>query len=60
MPENISIEKQNEILITWLLSHAGFYTRDKEKKKAQEVKPPMNPLSCLRLANERVNQEDTV
>lgn len=59
MSETICIEKQNEIMITWLLAHAGYYTRDKEKKKAKEVKPPMNPLSCLRMVNERINGEAT-
>ena len=58
MSENINIEKQNEIMINWLLAHAGFYTRDREKKKDKEVKPPMNPLDCLRLVNERVNGEE--
>ena len=60
MSENTGIQKRDEIQITWLLYYAGFYSRDKEKKKAKEVKPPMNPLDCLRLVNERINGEDTV
>ena len=61
MSENMSIEKRDEIQITWLLYHAGYFSRDEEKKKKdKEVKRELNPLSCLRLVNERVNQEDTV
>ena len=60
MSENLRIEKQNEIMITWLLHHAGYFSRDKEKKKKdKKVKPEMNPLSCLRLVNERINGEAT-
>ena len=58
MSESISIEKQNEIMITWLLVHAGYdFGRDKKKAVDEEKKPEMNPLACLRLVNERVNQE---
>ncbi len=60
MSENISIEKQNEILITWLLHHAGFYTRDKvEKKKNKEEMVQMSPVDCLRFVNDKINGEAT-
>ena len=60
MPENISIQKQTEIMKTWLLYHAGYdFERDNEKKLEKEKKPEMNPLACLRFVNERVNQEAT-
>ena len=59
MSEIISIDKQNEIMITWLLAHAGYYTRDGEKKRDTEAKVQMSPVECLRLVLERVNQEAT-
>ena len=54
---DLSIEHQNEIIVNCLLSAAGYFTRGEKEKK--EVKPPMNPLDCLRLVNERVNGEAT-
>ena len=55
---DLTIEHQNEIIVNCLLSAAGYFSRDeKKKKKDKEVKPEMNPLACLRLVNERVNQD---
>ena len=61
MSENISIQKQTEIMKTWLLYHAGYdFERDKEKKLEKKERPEMNPLSCLHMVNDKVNQEATV
>lgn len=61
MSENISIEKQNEILITWLLSHAGYFSRDeKKKKKDKEEMVQMSPVDCLRMVNAKINGEEAI
>ena len=61
MPENINIDKQNEILITWLLHHAGYdFGRDKKKAVDEEEKVEMSPIDCLRMVNDKVNKEATV
>jgi len=58
---DLTIEHQNEIIVNCLLSAAGYFSRDAEKKKKdKEVKRELNPLSCLQMVNERINQEDTV
>jgi hypothetical protein len=58
MSENMSIEKRDEIQITWLLYHAGYFSRDKvEKKKDKEVKVQMSPVDCLRMVNAKINGE---
>ena len=55
---DLSIEHQNEIIVNCLLAAAGYFSRDEEKKKkAEEVKPEMNPLACLRMVNDKINQE---
>jgi len=58
MSERISIEKQNEIMITWLLVHAGYdFGRDKKKAVDEEEKVEMNPLACLKMVNARIDRE---
>jgi hypothetical protein len=60
MSDKLTIEKQNEIIITWLLHHAGYFSRDEEKKKKKkEEMVQMSPVDCLRLVHKKVNQEAT-
>ena len=60
MSENINIQKQNEIMITWLLVHAGYdFGRDKKKAVDEKEKVEMNPLACLRMVNAKINGEAT-
>ena len=61
MPDKLSIEHQNEIIVNCLLSAAGYFSRDAEKKKKdKEEMVQMNPLACLRMVNDKVNKEATV
>ena len=61
MSDKLTIEKQNEIMITWLLVDAGYdFGRDKKKKKDRDEKPEMNPLACLKMINAKINPEETV
>jgi hypothetical protein len=58
MSDKLTVEHQNEIIVNCLLAAAGYFSRDKEKKKKdKEAKPEMNPLACLRMVNDKVNQE---
>ena len=60
MSENLITDKQREIMVTWLLHHAGYdFSRDKEKAVDEEKKPEMNPLACLRMVNAKINGEAT-
>ena len=52
---DLSIEHQNEIIVTCLLSAAGYFTREKKQLEEKE-KVELNPLACLRMVNKKVNE----
>jgi len=63
MTDKLSTEKQNEILITWLLHHAGYdFERDKhralEKVNQHLVRGEVDSLPHLRIINRNIDQEE--
>ena len=59
MAEISITDKQREIMLTWLLYHAGYFTREGDKKKKKEP-IQLSPIACLQLVKKKFNLEGTV
>ena len=59
MSDKLSIEEENELLITRLAQHAGYdLEQDKEKAGDEDKMPDMSLVERLRMINEEVNQKE--
>ena len=58
MSEKLTTEKQNEILVSCLLAAANYdFSRENEPDQEPTENPCENPAACLKMVNQKFNQE---